>query len=218
MITIDNEIFELGSYLLYGHSSKIIFDYNNLNMEFPHDEFHCVIQAETDLYDFYEKNSIDKKSEDILTFEFSNGIFITYNQDNIPIYATYRTKGMTEDIFSNLNTSIQSYLESMHIEKRKIFINGNGNEFKKEDLISSIEETRALFSDGLTFLNESKLENIKKEIRKRFDNADKKDYKTIFRSLLHLYHPDKNQININEATEITQVIIKYFNYIKNKAL
>lgn len=155
---ISGEIIELGSGCLAGVNNEVIFKYPKTS-QFPHDDFHSVIQMETDLYEVYEREEGDEDFE-IMPFnvKVENGELNVYgtpyhHQDEL-IYCTKSIKGLPVE---ELLGAITSYLSRFTfvvpkqlgtnglIEKKDISLNN-----KKK---SSWEEYRAFIRKEQSFFS-----------------------------------------------------------------
>ncbi len=185
------DIFELGSYALLG-MDEVIFKYQDEGA-FPHDEFHCVLGYEADLYAFYPKD--DKvDSLNIIDIKIENDIFYLTDIDGLVIYETPSHDGLD---FDALKTSIEAYLNKFTIKSSdSIIILGNGVRISAERFKKAIrKEQQTFFKTTDSFNDDDKKQLIKSFLNKLTKVNNRKELKKIYRLLMKEYHPDMLQTN-----------------------
>lgn len=156
---VEGEIFELASRCLVGVDGEEVFNYPP-ESEFPCDEFHCVIQMETDLYGVSYRTE-DNKNFEIVPIEITveNGEFIVYGMpyDAFNKEVIYRTRYIKGLPFKALQDAIGSYLKRFVFYIRKRINDGgmvdkdpiklnNGSEKSWEEYKAFVRSEQKVFS------------------------------------------------------------------------
>jgi len=208
--SITDDIFELASFCLLGIENEVLYEYKKPG-NFPHDEFHIVIQMEADLYRFKAKEE-GEESLDIFSYDIENNNFHIMDIDGKMIYSTPYVKGLDKKA---LVKAVETYLSRFTITKMpETFKNGMGKDVKIEDYKKMIRKEQSIFTMIHSEFNEELRGNLEESIVDAFKEAKtKKCLKQSYVDLLKLYHPDRiaiTMISPEKADYCTKIIIEKY--------
>lgn len=215
---VEEEIFELYSGCLGGIDGEIIYDYrkNSKDTEFPHDEFHCVLQMETDLYGFAHRSTPDVKSLKIISIEVKNKEFQLLDINGQVIYKTRHFKGLDVEA---LKKAIYEYLDMNFIisyQSETIHLN-NGKNVSFEEYKRFIRDEQSDFFQKEEMFTEKDKQKLYDILSKSLNETNTlTDLKKVYRVLMLEYHPDTTEHEPKKALYCSQVLNRLYSDILKK--
>ncbi len=218
LVPIEEDIFSLYSGCLGGIDGEIIYDYwkDNKDTEFPHDEFHCVLQMEADLYSFAQRTTPDAKSLKIISIEVKKGEFRLLDINSQVIFKTRHFKGLDVEA---LKKAIYEYLEMNFIisyQSDTIRLN-SGKTVSFEEFKQIIRNEQNVFFQKEETLTEKDKQDLYAIFSNRLNGARTlADLKKAYRVLMLEYHPDTTNHEPSKALYCSQVINRLYSDLSKR--
>lgn len=218
LVPIEEDIFSLNSGCLGGIDGEIIYNYwkNSKDTEFPHDEFHCVLQMEADLYSFAHRTAPDAKSLKIISIEVKNKEFQLLDINGEIIYKTRDFKGLDVEA---LKKAIYEYLDMNFIisyQSDTIRLNG-GKVVSFEEFKKIIRDEQGIFFQAEEIFTEKDKEGLYRLLSNRLNSTNTlADLKKVYRLLMLEYHPDTTEYEAQKALYCSQVLNRLYSDLTKK--
>lgn len=218
LVPVEEEVFELYSGCLGGIDGEVVYDYwkNGKDTEFPHDEFHCVLQMEADLYSFAHRSTPDAKSLKIISIEVKKKEFQLLDINGQVIYKTRHFKGLDVEA---LKKAIYEYLDMNFIisyQSDTIRLN-NGQNVSFEEFKRIIRDEQGVFFEMEEIFTESDKQKLYDILSKSLNNTNTlADLKKVYRLLMLEYHPDTTEHEQKKALYCSQVLNRLYSDLSKK--